>query len=83
MRSIVRLVLERDAEPDPVAGHLPVLDGHVEVRMTSATRRSRIVFAAVSTAFLAAASHDSLLDTDHIGDPVDAVGHLAFSSRFR
>src|SRR5437660_5398572 len=31
------------------------------VRMTSATRRSRIVFAAVSTAFLAAASHDSLL----------------------
>ena len=44
-------------------------------RDASATRRSRTVCAAVSTALRAAASHDSLLVADHLGDAIHALAH--------
>ena len=47
-------------------------------RTTSATRRSRTVLAAVSTALGAAASLQLVTDADDFGDAIDAVGHALF-----
>src|SRR3954447_757267 len=74
-RLVAGLVLERDPEPDPELLHLPVLDrdvladhlGHTQVAHGLRCRRDGIA-GGIGPRFGAG--------PDHLGDPVDAAGHL-------